>query len=603
VQVAVWELFHSTGEEGAGLLLRAPTGSGKTEAVGVPALALGRRLIMIYPTRSLVDDQIGRFAAMLQRLSALRPGKPVALTIDTGATSLRRIWVNGAEQRPEGNSRRHLYQGDVIITTLDKFLYRFFAYGEPKKSYIFPLRIHYGLQQALICFDEAHSYDDVAFTNFTHLVEMLYRRGRDLVLMTATLPDAKRTGYLDFLDLVDFTLDDHNRQALNDYQRVHFPERNFPARTLHLVPAAVASLPDDAGELVPALVREAVARMGLQRRVIVLAERVADAVLVWRALKGLADADLAVWLYHGRLTDARRKLVYDQLKQAEIHDQGYLLVTTSAIEVGCDLDAHALITQLCDPDRLIQRAGRCNRRQKMADAQVVVVGDTIPAWLTALSEDEQEEYRAALERQMGKAFDPAPLLACLRTSPSIDYRVEMMFDMLYEYVYEGRLENEPLHDKGFIITRSWEPSLTLCTALEAGDRPANAVSVPMRSCRAAGDESLSAGWSVGKLAYDQSEERFRWMDLRAWECAYSADVIAYPNVTLHDFDEEVGWVELPKLFNQSFNAGYRRVLVRKDDEQGYRLWYIAALKEVGERRTAAVEEQEAGEPEGDAEDE
>ena len=41
----------------------------------------------------------------------------------------------------------------------------------------------------------------------------------------------------------------------------------------------------------------------------------------------------------------------------------------------------------------------------------------------------------------------------------------MMFDMLYEYVYDAKLENKPLHDKGFIITREWEPSLTLCTGI------------------------------------------------------------------------------------------------------------------------------------------
>ena len=46
--------------------------------------------------------------------------------------------------------------------------------------------------------------------------------------------------------------------------------------------------------------------------------------------------------------------------------KGYLLFTTSAIEVGCDLDAHLLITELCNPDSLIQRAGRCNRKRQIA---------------------------------------------------------------------------------------------------------------------------------------------------------------------------------------------------------------------------------------------
>ena len=92
----------------------------------------------------------------------------------------------------------------MIITTLDKFLYRFFGYGEPMKAYTYPLRIHHGLRNALICFDEAHSYEAVAFTNFCRLVRTLYEHGRDIVLMTATMPEAKQVKHLEFLDIIDF---------------------------------------------------------------------------------------------------------------------------------------------------------------------------------------------------------------------------------------------------------------------------------------------------------------------------------------------------------------------------------------------------------------
>jgi CRISPR-associated endonuclease/helicase Cas3 len=173
MQEAVWRYFADTEGLGVGLLLKGPTGSGKTEAIVLPALAHKRRLIMAYPTRSLVDDQIARLSAILSKLSCINDRKPVTLNIDTGATAERQTWVNGKSIAIVGNMRRHLYQGDIIITTIDKFLYRFFGFGEPDKSYIFPLRINYGLKQSLICFDEAHSYDEVAFTNFTQLVRTL----------------------------------------------------------------------------------------------------------------------------------------------------------------------------------------------------------------------------------------------------------------------------------------------------------------------------------------------------------------------------------------------------------------------------------------------
>ena len=159
----------------------------------------------------------------------------------------------------------------------------------------------------------------------------------------------------------------------------------------------------------------------------------------------------------------------------------------------------------------------------------------------------------------------------------------MMFDMLYEYVYEAKLENKPLHDKGLIITRSWEPSLTICTHMNEKGQPENAVSVPMRSCKAAKDETLHREWILYKWSFDQQEKKPVATDLRGWECAYSVDAVAHygdPCLYLDDFDEEVGWVELPKLFSYGFNQGYRRVLVREIDNTKHLLWYISGLRDL-----------------------
>jgi CRISPR-associated endonuclease/helicase Cas3 len=119
MQEAVWRYFTDTNGLGIGFLLKGPTGSGKTETVVIPALAHGRRLILVYPTRSLVDDQIARLSKILVNYSRINRGKPVTLNIDTGATSERQTWVNGKATKIIGNVRRHLYQGDIIITTLD----------------------------------------------------------------------------------------------------------------------------------------------------------------------------------------------------------------------------------------------------------------------------------------------------------------------------------------------------------------------------------------------------------------------------------------------------------------------------------------------------
>ncbi len=601
MQKAVWDYFT---EMNIGLLLKGPTGSGKTEAIVIPALAQGRRLIMAYPTRSLVDDQIARLSKILANYSRVNGGRPVTLNIDTGATSERQTWVNGGTTKVIGNVRRHLYQGDIIITTLDKFLYRFFGFGEPEKSFIFPLRINYGLKQSLICFDEAHSYDEVAFTNFTQLVRTLYERGLDVALMTATMP-IKKQGYLDFLDEIDFVDKPENQQALAQFTLARFPSRCHPKRTLTRVAAPVADAEESESALPETLVKVASDHFHADGRMIVIAEKVHDAVAVWRRIKIEFGDQTPVWLYHGRLTQRQRKKVYDALSMADKANQGYILVSTSAIEVGCDLNAHTLVTQLCDPDRLIQRVGRCNRRHEMSNAQVIVVGDDIPQWLTVLAAEDLQRYKERLQLQHGAIFQPGPLLECLQGEPRIDHRVEMMFDMLYEYVYEAKLENKPLHDKGLIITRSWEPSITLCTHLEKG-QPVNAVSVPMRSCKAAKDESLNYEWVLYKWSFDQQEKKPVPAELRSWECAYSIDAIAHygdPCLYADNFDEEIGWVDLPRLFSYGFNQGYRRVLVREIDNFKHFLWYVSGLREIEANAQVSQTEEVENTTEEDIDDE
>lgn len=535
-------------------LLKAPTGSGKTEAVLVPALTglldsdSSRRLFLILPTRSLVDDQVQRVEKTLAHLSRQVNREP-ALVVDTGGQSYRETWRNG---KSSGKHYRHLYDGDVILTTLDKFLYRFFGFGEPFKNYIFPLRIHYGAKKPLFCFDEAHTYENVAFTNFVNLVRTLaIEKGHDVVVMTATMPKSYAE-HLKFLETVDFVDDPTNNQALsNFYQRLH------EDKTLDYIPA-------DEKDLVKTLVAQAKEHYQLGRRVIVTAELVRDAVETFEQLR--QDFGDDVLLYHGRIpdkvdghTNKGRTKIYDELKKRDSADEGYLLVTTSAIEVGCDLNAHTLITELCNPDQLIQRAGRCNRKGDIPDARVIVVGNKIKEFLSDLDEETQEAYLETISGMSGKLLDRQAVLAHLRAIPQMDYRVQMMFDMLYEYVYEANQVYKGLHEKGLVITRSWEPSLTICTGFDESGRPLNPISVNFRSLIAWPErgETIASGCGLYRRRYEGDEaHHFRLEPVTSgYYCAYFLDL--YLQVPESYFDPIIGYKELPKVFQKQYAGAYR----------------------------------------------
>src|SRR5260370_12232791 len=76
-------------------------------------------------------------------------------------------------------------------------------------------------------------------------------------------------------------------------------------------------------------------------------------------------------------------------------------------------------------------------------------------------------------------FTPDYFFSIERKHPILDYRVQTMFAMLYEYVYQAERANKPLHDKGLVITRSWEPTLTLTTGYDGPDKLQNALEVSM----------------------------------------------------------------------------------------------------------------------------
>ena len=184
LQETVWSCWEKSE---TGLIVKAPTGTGKTEACIYPALAQNKRVVFVLPAKALVDDHTQRFKRVLSNLSC-EDKKLRRLLVDTG-DSADLYTFSDMQCDIAKNERNHLYRADVILTTLDKFIYRFFGYGGGRKSYTYPLRIGDRSRMSFI-FDEAHSYEGTSFTNFQRLANTLYDNGHNITLMTATLPEA-----------------------------------------------------------------------------------------------------------------------------------------------------------------------------------------------------------------------------------------------------------------------------------------------------------------------------------------------------------------------------------------------------------------------------
>ena len=168
-----------------------------------------------------------------------------------------------------------------------------------------------------------------------------------------------------------------------------------------------------------------------------------------------------------------------------------------------------------------------------------------------------------LQKQSEDKFISGDILGLMEYEPHSDYRAEVLFDMLYEYVYQARLENKPLHDRGLVITRSFEPSITLTTKIpeESNHHPKNAVSVSIQSCitRTTDDESVNQDLKVYDRFYDKHHEEFKFVELSWGGSIYFKEL--FIEVPEDDFSEELGYFKLPKVFEHGGISGYQQRLI------------------------------------------
>jgi CRISPR-associated endonuclease/helicase Cas3 len=561
------------------VLLKGPTGSGKTEAILFPALDRGYRLILPLPAKSLLEDQKERIERYLLKFSDFpeNQDREISLVVDTGSQMYRWVYKNGQDitKTLDIKPRRHLYKGDVILTTLDKFLYRYFSFGDRQKSFVFPLRINQ--PNTLICFDEAHSYDEVSFTNFQSLVKSLYEVGRSLVLMTATMPEQLIENF-NYLEKIDFVDDPELSESLNKFQkqtlnRTYENQRLFEwISNLKRNTEALETFQKAISERVLQEWKQSVS----QGRILVVVETVRDAVAIYQEIKeqlkvNTESEDRYLFLYHGRLADNLRPKLYQHIKQRDNDGKPYILVTTSAIEVGCDLNAEVLISQICPPENLIQRAGRCNRRGNVKGAKVILMGDRIPEFVNTLDKPGWENYKNTLRAL--KTFDTNAIGNCILRSQHInDYRVVELFSMLNDYVYAADLTCQPTHSKGLVITRGWTPSATLI--YQNGDQDLPKITVPLDRLIQSKD-NLFSSTHIFERYYNQETTRWEERPL-TFGSAYSKDIIIriFPNhqgAEMFDgrpdylYNSELGFVDLPGVFIKLKSKNFEEKLLCKND--------------------------------------
>jgi CRISPR-associated endonuclease/helicase Cas3 len=339
------------------LLLRAPTGSGKTEAVLMWAQANQARSGRVYyvlPHTASID-------AMRQRLGEHKPDCPSGCRrhFPVGILHARAAEsIYGLREGPDDLSARLGQQAIAKqVATLAREMGFTFRVCTPHQILRHALRgkgwelALAEFQGALFIFDEVHAYEPRIAGLVLATARLVERWGGRCAFVSATLPA--------FLErLIRAVLPGIGPTVVPS--EIDATDREVLLRARHRVvhrPGTVADL--SASEL-----RWSAATL-------VACNHVRTAQETYKRLRGQLASEASIMLLHGRFN--RRDRVHKEQALTRGGPLPTVLVATQVVEVSLDIDFERLVTEPAPIDALIQRMGRVNRSGAQASPATVKV--------------------------------------------------------------------------------------------------------------------------------------------------------------------------------------------------------------------------------------
>jgi CRISPR-associated endonuclease/helicase Cas3 len=408
---------------GPGLVIvEAPMGEGKTEAAqGFADVVLNqnhlRGMFFALPTQATSNQIFSRTSAFLAKRY---PGDAVQLLLQHGHASL------AAEFDQLKDAARHLFtpsgielDGDptapATLFAADWFTHRKrgllapFGVGTVDQILMATLRTKhvfvrlFGLANKVIIIDEVHAYDAYMSALLARLLSWLAAIGSTVVLLSATLPKARREALIQA-----FAGKNTSLPPATPYPRLTWVSGEKTG-TVSVTASKRMSKdveirwlggdrPTDESmkDLLPQLLASRLDGGGCA---LVLCNTVSSAQTVYTQLKEQFDATAAdgqpeLLLLHSRFPfDERQALETTCLRRfgkpdadgTSPHRPGRaVLVATQVVEQSLDLDFDLMISEPAPIDLLLQRAGRLHRHQRprpegLADPQLHVVAPALTA--------------------------------------------------------------------------------------------------------------------------------------------------------------------------------------------------------------------------------
>ena len=328
------EVFQCVRKGVSSILLKSPTGSGKTEAVLAPFLSqflensfyIAPRLIYVLPMRVMVNSIAQRIKKYAEKISPL-----ISVKIQHGDVPDSPFFI-----------------GDIVVTTLDQFVYGFVRASRQVGHHIdMPAG---AIASSLVIFDEAHMYrDEFTFSIMRAIMEILYENKIPFVVMTATMPESLEKSLFENIKYYSKIIGEDVVSS-----KLHIKICDEPLYAINEV-----NIDDNLSRLIK------------ENKTLIVLNQVKRAQKVYEEIKdrlGLNESQIV--LLHSRFTRKDREkhentalslIPHKENGKIKIPEGVGIVVSTQVLEAGIDFSAELLLTEIAPADCLVQRAGRCAR--------------------------------------------------------------------------------------------------------------------------------------------------------------------------------------------------------------------------------------------------
>jgi CRISPR-associated endonuclease/helicase Cas3 len=371
------------------IVVEAPMGEGKTEASFLLAEAAARQgqagLYIGLPTQATANQMFRRVTSYLCRT---RPDQPTTLMLAHGEATLVEAFRQLVAHEVYDKQGHGRVRAEGWFLSKKRSLLADFAVGTLDQALLAVMRVPhafvrlYGLAGKTVVLDEIHAYDTYTGKLLESLVEWLAAAGSTVVLLSATLPNARR------LELIHAWQRGRRLPILvpdaAQYPRVsvvtdtatragHFEPRGRPLQiTLEQVPDEVDQLAARAmaaaaqGACVGWICNTVQRAQAVYQRI----RAFGQTLLLHAALlpddRGHREQTLETWLGPGTQRLAKPELGETLGPPAEGRTRplGCIVVGTQVLEQSLDVDFDLMLTDLAPVDLVLQRTGRLFRHDR-----------------------------------------------------------------------------------------------------------------------------------------------------------------------------------------------------------------------------------------------